>query len=180
MSLRSPKDRPTAQSVFQRFEDPFHFGARERGGRESGEKGELYFGTVDSWIIYKMTAARNHFTDVSNASRTMLFNIFTMSWDPELLKLWKIPESMLPEVKENSCDYGEASFFHGGVHINGVAGDQQAALFGQCCYQNGESKNTYGTGCFMLMNTGDKPILSKNGLLTTVAWKLNGRDDLRS
>jgi glycerol kinase len=145
-----------------------------KGAEEKAKKGDLYFGTVDSWIIFKMTNGKNHYTDVSNASRTMLFNIFTMSWDPELLKLWKIPESMLPEVQENSCDYGEASFFHGGVHINGVAGDQQAALFGQCCYTSGESKNTYGTGCFMLMNTGNKPILSKNGLLTTVAWKLNG------
>ena len=125
-----------------------------KGAEEKAKKGDLYFGTVDSWIIFKMTNGKNHYTDVSNASRTMLFNIFTMSWDPELLKLWKIPESMLPEVQENSCDYGEASFFHGGVHINGVAGDQQAALFGQCCYTSGESKNTYGTGCFMGQSGG--------------------------
>lgn len=144
------------------------------GAEAKAAKGDLYFGTIDSWLIYKMTQGKNHYTDVSNASRTMLFNIFEMKWDDELLKLWKIPASMLPEVHENSFDYGEASFFQGGVHIFGVAGDQQAALFGQCCYHEGESKNTYGTGCFMLMNTGTKPILSKNGLLTTVAWKLNG------
>lgn len=144
------------------------------GAEAKAKAGDLYFGTVDSYLIYKMTNGKNHFTDVTNASRTMLFNIFKMAWDPELLKLWKIPAEMLPEVKENSCDFGEASFFKGGVHINGVAGDQQAALFGQCCYKEGESKNTYGTGCFMLMNTGNKPILSKNGLLTTVAWKIAG------
>jgi glycerol kinase len=144
------------------------------GAQERAERGELYFGTIDSWLIYKMTQGKNHLTDVSNASRTNLFNIFTMAWDPELCKLWNVPMSMLPEVKENSTDFGEATYFKGNVHIYGVAGDQQAALFGQCCYHVGESKNTYGTGCFMLMNTGNKPILSKHGLLTTVAWKLAG------
>ena len=121
-----------------------------------------------------MTNGKNHYTDVSNASRTMLYNIFDMKWDDELLKIWNIPSCMLPEVKDNSDDFGEASFFQGSVHIYGVAGDQQAALFGQCCYQAGDSKNTYGTGCFMLMNIGDKPIISKQGLLTTVAWRENG------
>lgn len=147
---------------------------RFRGAQKRAEEGDLFFGTIDSWIIYKMTQGKNHYTDVSNASRTMLFNIFNMDWDDDLLKLWNIPRSMLPEVQDNSYDYGEATFFPGHVHIFGVAGDQQAALFGQCCYHEGDSKNTYGTGCFMLMNIGDKPILSKHGLLTTVAWRLAG------
>ncbi len=143
-------------------------------GQERAENGELLFGTIDSWLIYKMTNGKSHYTDVSNASRTMLYNIFDMKWDDELLKIWNIPSCMLPEVKDNSDDFGEASFFQGNVHIYGVAGDQQAALFGQCCYHAGDSKNTYGTGCFMLMNIGDKPIISKQGLLTTVAWRENG------
>ncbi|MDO5330338.1 MAG: glycerol kinase GlpK [Bacillota bacterium] len=141
-------------------------------GQKRAEEGELLFGTIDSWLIYKMTG--NHYTDVSNASRTMLYNIFDMRWDPELLKLWDIPECMLPEVLDNSADYGEARIFPGHVHINGVCGDQQAALFGQCCFNKGDSKNTYGTGCFMLMNIGDKPCISTQGLLTTVAWRENG------
>ena len=143
-------------------------------GQERAEKGELLFGTIDSWLIYKMTYGKVHATDVSNASRTMLYNIFDMKWDPELLKIWNIPACMLPEVKDNSADFGEASFFPGKVHIHGVAGDQQAALFGQCCFNEGDSKNTYGTGCFMLMNIGKKPFISKQGLLTTVAWRENG------
>ena len=143
-------------------------------GQERAERGDLLFGTIDSWIIYKMTNGKSHFTDVTNASRTMLYNIFDMKWDPELLKIWNIPEAMLPEVKDNSDNFGEASFFQGGVPIHGVAGDQQAALFGQCCFHPGDSKNTYGTGCFMLMNIGDKPIISKKGLLTTVAWREKG------
>ncbi len=143
-------------------------------GQKRAENGELLFGTIDSWLIYKMTNGKSHYTDVSNASRTMLYNIFDMKWDDELLKIWNIPSCMLPEVKDNSDDFGEASFFQGNVHIYGVAGDQQAALFGQCCYHAGDSKNTYGTGCFMLMNIGDKPIISKQGLLTTVAWRENG------
>lgn len=143
-------------------------------GQERAERGDLLFGTIDSWIIYKMTNGKSHFTDVTNASRTMLYNIFDMKWDPELLKIWNIPEAMLPEVKDNSENFGEASFFQGSVPIHGVAGDQQAALFGQCCFHPGDSKNTYGTGCFMLMNIGDKPIISKKGLLTTVAWREKG------
>ena len=143
-------------------------------GQERAERGDLLFGTIDSWIIYKMTNGKSPFTDVTNASRTMLYNIFDMKWDPELLKIWNIPEAMLPEVKDNSDNFGEASFFQGSVPIHGVAGDQQAALFGQCCFHPGDSKNTYGTGCFMLMNIGDKPIISKKGLLTTVAWREKG------
>ena len=144
-------------------------------GQKRAEKGELLFGTIDAWIIYKMTNNTVHATDVSNASRTLLFNINTLSWDDELLKLFNIPRNMLPEVKPSSYDYGVASFFNDNVHIRGVAGDQQAALFGQTCYEKGESKNTYGTGCFMLINTGDKPLLSHNGLLTTVAWQIGDK-----
>lgn len=143
-------------------------------GQERANNGELMFGTIDSWIIYKLTKGKSHFTDVSNASRTLLFNIFNMDWDDELLSLWNIPRCILPEVKENSSDFGVASFLSNNLHINGVAGDQQSALFGQCCFNEGESKNTYGTGCFMLMNIGQKPIISKGGLLTTVAWKEHG------
>ncbi len=145
-----------------------------KGAQKRAEDGELAFGTIDSWLVYKLTNGKSHMTDVSNASRTMLFNIFEMRWDKELLKLWNVPAAMLPEVKDNAADYGEASFFKSGIHVWGVAGDQQSALFGQCCFREGESKNTYGTGCFMLMNTGKSPIRSKNGLLTTVAWRLNG------
>lgn len=145
------------------------------GAEEAAKEGHLAFGTIDSWLIYKMTNRKVHATDVSNASRTLLYNIFEMKWDEDLLKLWDVPSSMLPEVKDNSGDFGEASYFAGNIHICGVAGDQQSALFGQCCFAVGESKNTYGTGCFMLMNIGEKPFLSDNGLLTTVAWRLNGK-----
>ncbi|MBQ9456985.1 MAG: glycerol kinase GlpK [Bacilli bacterium] len=143
-------------------------------GQERAEKGALLSGTIDSWIIYKLTKGKSHLTDVSNASRTMLFDIFKMEYTQELCDIWNIPMKMLPAVKDNSFDYGEASFFPGKVHICGVAGDQQAALFGQCCFEKGESKNTYGTGCFMLMNIGHEPIISKKGLLTTVAWSEKG------
>lgn len=142
------------------------------GAQEAAENGDLCFGTIDSWIIYKLTKG-NHFTDCSNASRTMLFNIHKMEWDDELLSLWNIPKAILPEVKDNDDDFGEARFFDCNVHVHGVAGDQQAALFGQCCFKEGDSKNTYGTGCFMLMNTGSKVVKSKNGLLSTVAWTIN-------
>ena len=143
-------------------------------GQEKAEKGELLFGTIDTWLVYKMTKGAVHATDVSNASRTMLFNLFDMRFDEELCKIWNIPMAMLPEVKDNADDYGRATFFKTDVPISGIAGDQQAALFGQCCFNKGESKNTYGTGCFMLMNIGETPILSKRGLLTTVGWRLNG------
>jgi glycerol kinase len=144
-------------------------------GEERMNRGELQFGTIDSWLIYKMTKGQVHATDYSNASRTLLYNIFDLRWDEDLLKMWNINPNMLPEVKENNADYGEASFFQGHVHIFGVAGDQQSALFGQCCFQKGDSKNTYGTGCFMLMNTGEAPILSQSGLLTTIGWKVDGK-----
>ena len=144
-------------------------------GQERAEKGELLFGTIDCWLLYKMTNGMVHATDVSNASRTLLFNIHTLKWDEELLNLFNIPEQILPEVKPSSYDYGPASFFTNELHIRGVAGDQQAALFGQTCFDLGESKNTYGTGCFMLLNIGEKPILSKEGLLTTVAWQIGDK-----
>ena len=141
-------------------------------GQKLAESGDLLFGTIDSWIVYKMTMGKTHATDVTNASRTLLFNINEMKWDEELCKLFNIPMCMLPTVRPSAFDYGELSFLRSDVHITGVIGDQQAALFGQTCFEAGESKNTYGTGCFLLVNTGDKPVLSKNGLLTTVAWQI--------
>ena len=164
--------------------DPYFSGTKIRwildnveGARERAEKGELAFGTVDSWLIYKLTKGKVHVTDYSNASRTLLFNINTLEWDDELCQILEIPKSMLPEAKPSSFIYGETDpeFFGGPIRIAGAAGDQQAALFGQTCYQEGEAKNTYGTGCFMLMNTGEKPIFSKNDLLTTIAWGLDGK-----
>ena len=147
------------------------------GAREKAEAGKLRFGTVDTWLIWNLTRGSVHVTDVSNASRTMLFNIHTLSWDPELLDLFGIPASMMPEVKSSSEVYGytKTTLFAHEVPIAGIAGDQQAALFGQMCTSPGSVKNTYGTGCFLLMNTGEKPILSKNNLLTTVAWKVGGK-----
>ena len=145
------------------------------GAQERAEKGELLFGTIDSWIIYRMTRGKVHATDVSNASRTMLMNIETLSWDVDLCKLFNVPMKMLPKILPSSYDYGVASFFSKDVHIHGVAGDQQAALFGQACFEEGESKNTYGTGCFMLMNTGDKLTYSEKGLITTVGWKIGNK-----
>lgn len=146
------------------------------GAREKAEKGELCFGTIDSWLVWKFTRGHMHITDVTNASRTLLFNIHTMQWDQELLDLLTIPASMLPEVKQSSEIYGETAttLFASKIPIAGIAGDQQAALFGQMCVEEGMAKNTYGTGCFLLMNTGNKPVYSKNNLLTTVAWKING------
>ncbi|MDD2981114.1 MAG: glycerol kinase GlpK [Hespellia sp.] len=147
------------------------------GVRERAEKGELLFGTVETWLIWKLTKGAAHVTDYSNASRTMLFNINTLEWDDEILTELNIPKCMLPEAKPSSCVYGQAdpSFFGGPIPIGGAAGDQQAALFGQTCFTAGEAKNTYGTGCFMLMNTGEKPVFSKNGLVTTIAWGLDGK-----
>ncbi len=146
------------------------------GARERAENGELLFGTVETWLIWKLTKGAVHVTDYSNASRTMLFNINTLTWDDEILKELGIPKSMLPEVKPSSCVYGysDASFLGGEIAIAGAAGDQQAALFGQTCFAPGEAKNTYGTGCFLLMNTGEKPVFSENGLVTTIAWGLDG------
>ena len=144
------------------------------GAREKAEAGELRFGTVDSWLVWQLTRGEVHITDVSNASRTMLFNINTLEWDQELLDLLDIPRSMMPAVKSSSEVYGhtKTTIFAHEVPIAGIAGDQQAALFGQMCTEPGAVKNTYGTGCFLLMNTGSQPILSKNNLLTTVAWKI--------
>ena len=148
-----------------------------QGARERAEKGELLFGTVETWLIWKLTKGAVHVTDYSNASRTMLFNINTLKWDEEILSELGIPKSMLPEAKPSSCIYGHSdpAFFGGAIPIAGAAGDQQAALFGQTCFQPGEAKNTYGTGCFLLMNTGEKPVFSDNGLVTTIAWGLEGK-----
>lgn len=147
------------------------------GAREKAERGDLLFGTVDCWLIWKLTQGNCHVTDVSNASRTMLFNIHTMTWDDDLLKLFDIPKAMLPTVCPSSSVYGETelAFFGVPIPIAGVAGDQQAALFGQTCFSAGDVKNTYGTGCFMLMNTGNTPVLSQHGLVTTVAWKIGDK-----
>ena len=147
------------------------------GARQRAEAGKLRFGTVDTWLIWNLTRGGCHVTDVSNASRTMLFNIHTLSWDKELLNLFCIPESMMPEVRSSSEIYGytKTTIFAHEVPIAGIAGDQQAALFGQMCTTPGSVKNTYGTGCFLLMNTGEKPILSENNLLTTVAWKIGDK-----
>ena len=137
----------------------------------------MLFGTVDTWLIWKLTGGAVHVTDYTNASRTMLFDIHNRCWDKELLEKFNIPEVMLPMVKPSSCIYGytDPSVLAGNIAIAGAAGDQQAALFGQCCFEPGEVKNTYGTGCFLLMNTGEKPIFSKNGLVTTIAWGLDGK-----
>ena len=147
------------------------------GTRKAAESGRLLFGTVETWLIWKLTKGRVHVTDYSNASRTMLFNIRELKWDEEILKELDIPVRMLPQVRSSSCIYGEAdsSFFGGPIPIGGAAGDQQSALFGQTCFEKGEAKNTYGTGCFLLMNTGESPVFSKNGLVTTIAWGLDGK-----
>ena len=147
------------------------------GAREKAEAGKLLFGTIETWLIWKMTDGKVHVTDYSNASRTMMFNINTLEWDDEILELLNVPKTMLPEPKPSSCLYGETSdvLFGGPIKIAGAAGDQQAALFGQTCFEPGEGKNTYGTGCFLLMNTGETPVFSKNGLVTTIAWGLDGK-----
>ena len=147
------------------------------GARQRAERGELLFGTVETWLIWKLTGGRVHVTDYSNASRTMLFNINTLAWDEDILRELDIPASMLPEVRPSSCVYGETDpgFFGAPIPIGGAAGDQQAALFGQTCFEAGQAKNTYGTGCFLLMNTGEKPVFSQNGLVTTIAWGLEGK-----
>ena len=147
-----------------------------KGARVEAGKGNLLFGTVDSWLIWKLTGGKVHVTDYSNASRTMLYNIRSLKWDDKMLKVMDVPESLLPKVRPSSEVYGETlpEFFGASIPIAGIAGDQQAALFGQACHSSGMAKNTYGTGCFMLMNTGTKPVTSKSGLLTTIAWGLNG------
>nr|WP_296005778.1 glycerol kinase GlpK [uncultured Blautia sp.] len=148
-----------------------------QGARERAKRGELLFGTVETWLIWKMTKGTVHVTDYSNASRTLLYNINTLEWDKDILEELDIPEAMLPQVKPSSCVYGvtDSSFFGGEIPIAGAAGDQQSALFGQTCFSEGDAKNTYGTGCFLLMNTGEKPVFSKNGLVTTIAWGLDGK-----
>ncbi len=143
------------------------------GARERAERGELRFGTVDCWLVWNLTGGRVHVTDVSNASRTMLFNIHTLEWDAELLDLLGVPASMMPEVRSSSEVYGTTALLGGEIPVAGMAGDQQAALFGQMCTEPGTVKNTYGTGCFLLMNTGEEPITSRNNLLTTIAWKID-------
>ena len=147
------------------------------GARQKAEEGKLRFGTVDTWLIWMLTRGEVHVTDVSNASRTMLFNIHTLQWDKELLQLFDIPESMMPQVKSSSEVYGytKTTFFAHEVPVAGIAGDQQAALFGQMCTEAGSVKNTYGTGCFLLMNSGERPIMSSNNLLTTIAWKIGDK-----
>jgi glycerol kinase len=148
------------------------------GAREKASQGKLLFGTIDTWIVWKLSGGRAHVTDYSNASRTLMFNIFDLQWDDELLKILDVPKCMLPEVMPSSQVYAKTvdyHFFGRETPISGIAGDQQAALFGQACFEPGMAKNTYGTGCFMLMNTGDKAVRSENGLLTTIAWGLNGK-----
>ena len=163
--------------------DPYFSGTKVRwilenveGIREKAERGEIAFGTVETWLIWKLTGGKVHVTDYSNASRTLLFNIYKLEWDQEILDLFGIPASILPEVRPSSEVYGETAYsrFNGCIPIAGAAGDQQAALFGQTCFKPGECKNTYGTGCFLLMNTGREPVEGKNGLLTTIAWGING------
>jgi glycerol kinase len=146
-----------------------------KGAQERAAKGELAFGTIDSWLLWNLTGV--HATDASNASRTMLYNIRNGDWDDELLDLFGVPRAMLPEVRDSSCVFGETSLLGSSIPVAGIAGDQQSALFGQICTQPGMVKNTYGTGCFMLMNTGAKPITSKNRLLTTVAWRIGGKTE---
>jgi len=148
------------------------------GARARAERGELLFGTIDTWLVWKLTGGRDHVTDYSNASRTLLYNIYDLKWDRQLLEMMRVPSNMLPEVKSSSEIYGHTDtpvFSQTRIPIAGMAGDQQAALFGQACFEPGMAKNTYGTGCFMLMNTGEKAVRSKNGLLTTLAWGLDGK-----
>ena len=147
------------------------------GAKARARAGKLAFGTIDSWLVWNLTAGRCHVTDPSNASRTMLFNLHTGEWDEELLRLFGVPRAMLPEVRSSSEVYGESHLFGGAIPIAGMAGDQQAALFGQVCTRPGLAKNTYGTGCFLLMHTGEKPITSRNKLLTTIAWRIGDRTE---
>ncbi len=165
--------------------DPYFSGTKVKwildnveGARTRAENGELIFGTIDTWLIWKLSNGQTHVTDYTNASRTLMYNIYDLKWDDELLDILTVPKSMLPEVKPSSHIYTETHpdlFFGHSVPIAGIAGDQQAALFGQACFEEGMVKNTYGTGCFMLMNTGETPVKSKNGLLTTIAWGLDGK-----
>ncbi|MGD7043768.1 glycerol kinase GlpK [Jeotgalibacillus proteolyticus] len=165
--------------------DPYFSGTKVKwildhvdGAREKAENGQLMFGTIDTWLIWKLSGGEAHVTDYSNASRTLMYNIYDLKWDDELLEILGVPASMLPEVKPSSAVYGKTvgyHFFGEEIPIAGAAGDQQAALFGQACYEEGMAKNTYGTGCFMLMNTGEKAVVSDHGLLTTLAWGIDGK-----
>ncbi|MBW1817624.1 MAG: glycerol kinase GlpK [Deltaproteobacteria bacterium] len=162
--------------------DPYFSGTKIKwildnveGARQKAEAGRLLFGTIDTWLIWKLTKGDVHATDYSNASRTLLYNIRNRSWDPKLLDALTIPEGLLPEVRDSSGPFGDLTYKGARIPITGVAGDQQAALFGQACFEPGMAKNTYGTGCFLLMNTGDRPFASRSGLLTTIAWGLDGR-----
>ncbi|WP_141604347.1 glycerol kinase GlpK [Terrilactibacillus laevilacticus] len=165
--------------------DPYFSGTKVKwildhvkGVRERAEKGDLLFGTIDTWLIWKLSGGKVHVTDYSNASRTLMYNIYDLTWDDELLDILTIPKQMLPEVKSSSEIYAKTvnyHFFGEEVPISGIAGDQNSALFGQACYEKGMAKNTYGTGCFMLMNTGENPVQSENGLLTTIAWGIDGK-----
>ena len=165
--------------------DPYFSGTKVKwildhveGAREKAENGELLFGTIDTWLVYKLSGGKVHVTDYSNASRTLMFNIYDLKWDVELLDILTVPKSMLPEVRQSSEVYAHTvdyHFFGYNVPISGIAGDQQAALFGQACFEKGMAKNTYGTGCFMLMNTGEKAVKSNHGLLTTLAWGVGGK-----
>ncbi|MFD2630029.1 glycerol kinase GlpK [Oceanobacillus kapialis] len=165
--------------------DPYFSGTKVKwildnveGARENAENGDLLLGTMDTWLVYKLSGGKTHITDYSNASRTLLFNIYDLKWDEELLEILNVPKSMLPEVRQSSEIYAHTvgyHFFGEEIPIAGIAGDQQAALFGQACFEQGMAKNTYGTGCFMLMNTGEKAVKSENGLLTTLAWGVDGK-----
>jgi glycerol kinase len=178
---------PKAQMIFEKtglFVDAYFSATKIKwildnvtNAREGANKGDILFGTIDTWLVWNLSGKKNHITDVSNASRTLLFNINSMKWDDELLELFTIPKTMLPDVRQSSEVYGytHKDLFETSLPISGIAGDQQAALFGQMCTEPGMVKNTYGTGCFMLMNIGEKPIASKNNLLTTVAWKINDK-----
>ena len=152
------------------------------GARARAERGELMFGTVDCYLLWRLTGGKAHATDATNASRTLLFNIHTGQWDDELLKILRVPRSMLPEVKDSSAKFGDSvpDLFGGAIAISGIAGDQQAATIGQACFTPGMIKSTYGTGCFALLNTGTTPVVSKNKLLTTIAYQLNGTAHLRA
>ena len=150
---------------------------RVPGAKARARAGALAFGTVDSWLVWNLTGGRQHVTDVSNASRTMLFDIRRGDWDDDLLRLFGVPRTVLPEVRSSSEVYGDCHLFGASIPVAGIAGDQQAALFGQACTRPGMVKNTYGTGCFLLMHTGDRPMASRNNLITTVAWRIAGRTE---
>ncbi|TQS74907.1 glycerol kinase GlpK [Ornithinibacillus gellani] len=184
-SLREGGHEETFRKKTGLLIDPYFSGTKVKwlldhvdGAREKAENGELMFGTIDTWLIYKLSGRKTHVTDYSNASRTLMYNIYDLDWDEELLSILDVPKSMLPEVHDSSAIYTKTASYHFYGHevpIAGIAGDQQAALFGQACFEKGMAKNTYGTGCFMLMHTGEEGVVSENGLLTTIAWGLDGK-----